>query len=86
MQKKQLKQHMNEQANEQEQVIAEQEVADFSKADFSFMPNAKHIWRQQGYYLICREGCELEHAVFIGSEKIMTGETEDGQPILTARQ
>ena len=61
----------------------ENEGLDF-KPDFSFIPKGRHIYRQNGPYLICR-GCALHHAVFIGMDNIMVGENEDGTPIIRKR-
>ena len=75
---------MNEE-NQQEQINDElSETHDFSKPDYSFMPNGNHNYRQQGPYLVCKS-CELQHAVFIGIDKIMTGVDDHGRPILTKR-
>ena len=75
---------MNEDNPAQEEVVEETEVADMNKPDFVFVPRTTHAWRQQGYNLICN-GCDLQHGVFIGADKIMTGEDIHGQPILTER-
>jgi hypothetical protein len=48
-------------------------------------PAGRHIWRQQGPYIVC-SGCPLSHAIYIGMEKIMVGEDEKGEPILKSRQ
>lgn len=68
--------------NEEEQV--EQEVLDFSKPDFVFRPNEYHEWRQQGPFLVCKS-CDIEHASYIGMQKLLTGLSEDGKPILVDR-
>ena len=47
-------------------------------------PAGKHIWRQQGPYVVC-QNCPLHHAVFVGMDKVMVGENEDGKPILRDR-
>lgn len=70
--------------NEDEKEQPEIEVLDFNKPDYSFTPSGNHDWRQQGYYLVCKS-CELEHAVFIGPDKLLTGFNEDGSPILKLR-
>lgn len=44
-------------------------------------PMGRHVWRQQGPYLVCRE-CVLHHGVYIGIDKLMIGEDEDGKPIV----
>lgn len=51
--------------------------------DFQFFPQGRHVYRQQGPYLVCRS-CELHHAIYVGMEHIMVGE-EDGKPILRRR-
>jgi len=57
------------------------EELNFNKPDFTFIPEGRHTYRQEGGYLVCRS-CELHHAVWIGMEKQMVGEKEDGTPIL----
>ena len=61
------------------------EVSNFEKPDFVFLPKDNHEWRQQGPYLVCKS-CEVEHAVWIGVEKMLTGLDEKGQPILKNRK
>ena len=61
------------------------EVLNFEKPDFVFLPKDNHEWRQQGPYLCCKS-CEVEHAVWIGVEKMLTGLDEKGQPILKNRK
>ena len=78
MQKKPLK------TKQEENEKPEGEIFDFNKPDFSFIPKGRHLWRQQGYYIICHS-CDLSHAVFIGSKKIMVGENEKGEPIFKVR-
>ena len=71
--------------NQQEQPNDEfSETHDFNNPDYSFMPNGNHIYRQQGPYLVCNS-CELQHAVFVGIDKVMTGVDDHGRPILTKR-
>ena len=60
------------------------EELDFNRPDYTFIPKGTHLYHQEGYYLVCRS-CELVHAVFIGSEKIMVGQDKEGQPILKKR-
>lgn len=69
--------------NEEEKV--EEELLDFDKPDFVFIPKGLHEWRQQGFYLVCKS-CELQHAVWIGMDKIMVGIKSDGTPILKNRK
>lgn len=61
------------------------ESLDFTKPDYIFTPNENHEWRQQGFYLICRS-CEIMHAVYIGSEKLLVGLDQKGKPILKDRK
>ena len=58
--------------NEKGEVKPIVEEADWSRPDYSFEPKGNHLWRQSGYYLICGS-CDLEHAIFIGKDKIMEG-------------
>lgn len=71
---------LTEPVNEQEEEIV-QDAEELYTPDFVFMPQGVHKYRQEGPYLICR-GCELHHAVYVGMDKQMTGEDEDGKPIL----
>jgi hypothetical protein len=68
-----------------EEIKEESEELDFNNPDYSFIPPDRHQWRQQGPYLICHS-CELQHAIYIGMEKIMVGEDEEGNPILVKRE
>lgn len=61
------------------------EQLDFTKPDFVFEPNQYHEWRQQGYYLVCKS-CDIEHAVWIGKERLMIGMNDQGQPIFKKRE
>jgi hypothetical protein len=60
------------------------EVLDFNNPSFKFVPEGRHTYRQQGGYLVCIS-CEIQHAVWIGMDKIMVGEDEKGNPILKKR-
>lgn len=70
--------------NEQEQPGVQPEETIFNKEDVIYFPSGRHIWRQQGPYCVCKE-CELGHAVFIGIDKEMYGEDENGKPMLRDR-
>ena len=74
---------MNNQTQEIDEDI--QETIDFSKPDYVFLPQGTHTYRQAGPYLVCRS-CEVQHASYIGMEKIMTGVTDKGEPILKKRK
>ncbi len=71
----------NKNEKEEEPIIEE---LDFNKPDFLFIPKGSHEYTQRGPYLVCKS-CELEHATYIGMERIMVGVSEDGQPILEVR-
>jgi len=60
------------------------EILDFNKPEYIFTPG-RHVYRQQGPYLVCKE-CELHHAVYIGMDKMMVGEDEDGVPIIKSSE
>lgn len=74
---------MNEEAYEEDRE-AQSETLDFTEPDYTFKPNGHHGYRQHGPYLVCKT-CEIQHAVFIGMEKILVGINEDGTPILKKR-
>jgi hypothetical protein len=73
----------NEETSTEEKPI--EEILDFDKPDFKFVPKETHEWRQKGYYLVC-VACELQHAVWIGAEKIMVGTNEKGTPLFKTRK
>lgn len=62
----------------------EDEVLDFNKPDFTFIPGERHDWRQHGPYIICRS-CQLEHASYVGMERLLVGIDDDGKPIFKRR-
>jgi len=57
---------------------------DFDNPEFVFTPKGVHNWRQESVYCVCRS-CEIEHAIYIGPNKIMIGLKNDGQPNLVDR-
>lgn len=63
----------------------EPEVEEVYEPDFVFSPPGRHFYRQEGPYLVCRS-CELHHAIYIGMDKLMVGEDENGKPILKSRR
>jgi|GEM_PF-2943069 len=63
----------------------ETEVLDFNKPAYSFIPKGNHDWRQQGPYLVCKS-CEIQHATWIGMEKIMVGIDKKGRPLVKKRE
>jgi len=68
--------------NIEEKIEPETEKMDFTKPDYQFIPKGCQ-YRQNGIYLVCYS-CDLKHAVYIGPNKMMVGETENG-PILVDR-
>lgn len=76
---------MNTQDNEENEDIKEDsEVLDFTKPTFTFNPTGYHEYRQMGPYLVC-QSCEIQHAVWVGIDKILVGFDETNQPILKTR-
>lgn len=69
-----------EQQNEEEKDVSESETIDFSKPNFIFVPQGNHDWRQRGPYIVC-VSCEIEHASWIGMEKMLVGIDKESQPI-----
>lgn len=54
------------------------EELNFDNPDFQFVPEGCN-WIQRGIYLICTS-CELQHAIYIGTEKMFVG-MKDGKPL-----
>jgi len=73
----------NEEVKEEIKPIIEE--ANFDKPDYIFIPKGNHVWRQEGYYLVC-SSCDLIHATFIGPNKVMVGMDEKNNPILKTRK
>lgn len=71
----------NEDIQEVEEVKAEVEV--MQKA-YEFTPSGTCTFRQRGPYIVCTS-CEIQHANWIGMDRIMVGEDEKGKPILKSR-
>lgn len=63
---------------------SEEKEYDFDNPEFVFAPKGIHNWRQEGPYVVCRS-CEIEHAIWIGMDKMMIGIDSDGKPILKDR-
>lgn len=61
-----------------------QEESNLNHPDFEFKPGTVHNWRQQGYYIVCIS-CELQHALWVGENKILIGLDENG-PLFKTRQ
>ena len=74
--------HTNPSSNDEEQVQPEEQI--FNSENVVYFPGGRHVWRQQGPYCVCM-ACDLSHAVYIGMERVMVGEDENGKPILRAR-
>jgi len=84
MQRRRVKKPLIQEENEESKKPIEESL-NFDKPDYTFVPKETHEWRQRGYYLVC-VSCEIQHAVWIGSEKIMVGVDEKGSPILKKRK
>jgi hypothetical protein len=67
--------------NEEKEEKQDGEVLDFNNPNFVFRPNEHHDWRQQGPYLVCKS-CDLEHAIWVGMERMLVGLDKKGRPIL----
>lgn len=70
--------------NEEDQIEENIEQLDFNNPSFRFIPEGRHTYRQEGGYLVCKS-CTLHHAVWVGMERLMVGESPDGTPILKLR-
>jgi len=64
----------------EDEVVTESEVM---QKEFEFKAHGCQ-YRQRGPYLVCIS-CEVQHAIYIGMEKIMVGEDTDGTPIIEKR-
>lgn len=67
--------------NEEDEIKDEGEIL---HKVFEFNPDGSCRFRQRGPYLVC-VSCEVQHAVWIGMNKMMIGEDENGKPILKSR-
>lgn len=65
----------------EDEIIDEGEVM---QKEYEFIPSGLCKYKQRGPYLICTS-CEVQHAVWIGMEKILVGEDENGKPIVKSR-
>jgi len=77
------KKQSQEPSDSDEEIKPDNEELNFNNADFTFIPKGNCQYRQEGIYIIC-QSCELQHAVFIGMEKIMVGLDSNG-PIIKNR-
>jgi hypothetical protein len=75
---------VNDQTEQTNEIKEDTEAFDFAKPDYIFSPKGFHQYRQQGSYLVCKS-CEIQHATWIGIDKIMVGMDEKGQPIIKKR-
>lgn len=64
-----------------EEVKAEGEVM---QKEYEFIPSGLCKFRQRGPFLVCTS-CEIQHANWIGMDKIMVGEDENGKPVFKSR-
>jgi hypothetical protein len=70
--------------NDEEKIEQLDETMDFNNPSYSFKPQGRHSYRQEGPYLVCHS-CEIRHATWVGMETIMVGEDSEGNPILKKR-
>ena len=70
--------------NDESKEQVDTDEMDFSHPAFLFTPKANHGYRQQGPYLVCKS-CEIEHAVYVGMERLLCGFDDKGEPILKSR-
>lgn len=75
---------MENDKNEVEDVVEVKPEGEVMQKEYEFVPAALCKWRQRGPFIVCTS-CELQHALHIGMDKIMTGEDESGKPIIKSR-
>jgi len=61
-----------------------EEYGEVLQKEFEWSATGDCRYKQRGIYLVCTS-CEVQHAQFIGMEKIMVGEDKEGRPILKLR-
>jgi hypothetical protein len=66
---------------ENEEIKGDEETLDFSKPSFTFKPIGHHAYKQNGPYLICKS-CEIQHATWVGIDKVLVGFNEKNEPII----
>ena len=52
---------------------------------YTFKPQGHHEYRQHGPYLVCKS-CEIQHAIWIGIDKILVGFDEKGEAIVRKKK
>ncbi len=65
--------------------LTEAEIEELRQKALEKAKNTHHTWRQKGFWLVCKS-CENPHASWLGPDKMMVGESEDGTPILVDRK
>lgn len=73
---------MREETQNQTNEVKDESEVETLEEVFSFRPSGMCRYRQRGPYLVC-VSCEVQHAVYIGMDRMMIGEDEEGKPILT---
>lgn len=73
----------NEQENSEKNVfgLTSQQMFELSKEARDKFFSTKKVWRQRGFWLVCTN-CPHDTAIWLGPDKIMVGEDENGKPIL----
>lgn len=75
----------NDDSEPEEEIKAEEEKLNLDNPDFSFKPKGIHAYVQNGYFLVCNT-CDLQHAIYIGPDHLLTGFSPNGEPILKTRK
>lgn len=65
--------------------LSQQEIEEIREEAKRKAKETKHKWRQKGPWLVCKS-CQYEHAIYIGTDKTMVGENEDGSPIFELKK
>lgn len=60
--------------------ISQQELDEIRDKAKRQAEEANHDWIQKGAFLVCRS-CDIRHAHYIGTSKVMVGKNERGEPI-----
>jgi len=63
--------------------LSQLEVDELRNEAVEKFKTTRHTWRKKGFWLVCKT-CDNHHAIWIG-DKEMTGEKQDGTPILVDR-
>jgi len=76
---------MNENNKEKKETEVVEDYGEVMQKEYEFIPNALCHYKQRGIYLVC-VSCELQHALFIGTDRFYVGDDENGRPILVEKK